>query len=144
MRAGLLRQVVPVSPVGDTLRSDDDMVAGQWCKIPGSSDDWDTGIERVPPAPDTSNGSDGAVRDQELATLGKLKTATGFIGDYALARAKTTPKDPDLPWLLHVVVASTKGGCLDPDAKTLSKAAFTLLHTRYKNSQWADATPYYY
>jgi hypothetical protein len=122
-------------------RREDDMLADQWCSIPGTRDGWLTAVERAPRAPDTGNA---AARDKELAALGQLKTSTGFIGDYALQRAKSTPQDPDLPWLLHVVVLSTRGGCLDPDAGALSRAAFKLLHSRYKNSEWTSKTPYFY
>ena len=47
-------------------------------------------------------------------------------------------------WLLHVVVMSTRGGCLDPDAQTLSRTAWNLLHKRYADSEWTDKTPYFY
>ena len=115
-----------------------------WCKLPakaGATTIEDTAIEMAPPAPDTGNA---AVRDQELAQLGQLKTATGFVGDHVLRRAAAIPKDPDLPWLLYVVVQSTRGGCLDADAKTLSKNAFVLLGKRYGNTEWSRKTPYYY
>jgi hypothetical protein len=122
----------------------DDVTASMWCKLPakaGVSIDEDTGIENAPPSPDTGNT---AIRDKELAQLGSLKTATGFVGDHVLRRAAAVPKDPELPWLLYVVVQSTRGGCLDADAKTLSKNAFTLLGKRYGNTEWSRKTPYYY
>jgi hypothetical protein len=122
----------------------DDVTASMWCKLPakaGVSIDEDTGIENAPPSPDTGNT---AIRDKDLAQLGSLKTATGFVGDHVLRRAAAVPKDPELPWLLYVVVQSTRGGCLDADAKTLSKNAFTLLGKRYGNTEWSRKTPYYY
>lgn len=121
----------------------DDVTASMWCKLPakaGVAVDEDT-IEVAPPAPDTGNA---LVRDKELAQLGSLKTATGFVGDHVMRRATVMPKDPDLPWLLYVVVQSTRGGCLDADAKTLSKNAFTLLGKRYGNTEWSRKTPYHY
>jgi hypothetical protein len=39
---------------------------------------------------------------------------------------------------------STRGGCLDADAKTLSRTAWNLLHQRYADSEWAEKTPYFY
>lgn len=117
---------------------------GMWCKLPakaGVSIDEDTGIEVTPPSPDTGNA---AIRDKKLAQLGSLKTATGFVGDQVLRRAAAMPKDPELPWLLYAVVQSTRGACLDADAKTLSKNAFTLLGKRYGNTDWTRKTPYYY
>lgn len=122
----------------------DDVTASMWCKLParpGVTVEEDTAIEVAPPAPETGNG---AVRDKELAQLGALKTATGFVGDHVLRRVTAVPKDPDLPWLLYVVVQSTRGGCLDADAKTLSKNAFTVLGKRYGNTEWSRKTPYYY
>ena len=61
-----------------------------------------------------------------------------------LARARTHPNDPDLPWLLHVVVMSTRGGCTDADNRELSRTAWQLLHRRFPASSWAKKTPYYY
>jgi hypothetical protein len=136
----------PVVRVWDTTdpglpRGDDDMLADLWCKFTSGDADWDTGVEESPPRRDTGNI---ALRDQELGALGKLKTATGFVGDHVMRRAAEAPDDPDLPWLLHVVVMSTRGGCLDADSHTLSKNAFTLLHKRFKYSPWAGKTPYFY
>jgi hypothetical protein len=122
-----------------TPRGEDELLADLWCKLPAA--DWQTDVEHAPPLRDTGNG---AQRDQELATLSKLKTATGFIGDYVMERAAKVPNDPDLPWLLHMVVMSTRGGCLDADSHKLSKDAFTLLHKRFKYSPWAGKTPYFY
>lgn len=122
----------------------DDVTASMWCKLPAKSGvtvDEDTAIEMAPPAPDTGNA---AVRDKELAQLGSMKTATGFVGDHVLRRAAAVPKDPELPWLLYVVVQSTRGGCLDADSKALSRNAFILLGKRYGNTEWSRKTPYYY
>lgn len=96
---------------------------------------------RVPPPPDTGHMEQ---RNTELARLGGLKTATGVTGDDVLAWAASHPADPELPWLLHVVVLSTRGGCLDADATTLSRTAWNLLHRRYAGSEWAKMTPYFY
>lgn len=96
---------------------------------------------QFPAIPDTGHAD---VRRDELARLGAMKTATGVTGEDVLAWGAAHPQDPDLPWLLHVVVMSTRGGCRDPDAKTLSRTAWNLLHKRYANSAWADKTPYFY
>ncbi|GGX81662.1 hypothetical protein GJV26_24990 [Massilia dura] len=92
-----------------------------------------------PPAP----GGTPAQR-KEAERLAPLKTATGMLGDDIIERAASHPDDPELPWLLHVVVMSTRGGCLDADAKRLSRKAFTVLHRRYPDSEWARRTPYFY
>ena len=100
-------------------------------------------LEQAPPMPQVA-GVDAARRKAELAQLGALKTATGYLGDHVLQRVASKPNDADLQWLLHVVVRSTRGGCLDDDAKAVSKKAFTVLHKRYGNSAWAKKTPYFY
>lgn len=122
----------------------DEATASMWCKMPanaGAPYSEDTDVEQSPAMP---NLGDTARRDAELARLGALKTATGYLGDHVLQRASDAPNDTDLPWLLHVVVRSTRGGCLDDDAKALSKKAFTVLHKRYGKTEWAKKTPYFY
>ncbi|MYN15803.1 hypothetical protein GTP81_03460 [Rugamonas sp. FT107W] len=126
------------------VRAPDETLADLWCKLPakpGASYGENTDAEHTLPMPDLGNS---AARNQELAQLAGLKTATGYIGDYVMRRATAVPTDPELPWLLYVTVQSTRGGCLDADAKTLSRSAFTLLHKRYKNNEWARKTPYFY
>ena len=118
----------------------DNIVAGMWCKIPADPDTWYPEGAAPPPTPVLP----GAGAEAEIAALGAMKTATGFVGEHVMARAAATPKDPALPWLLHVVVKSTRGGCLDADAKELSRKAFRLLHQRYPKSEWAAKTPYHY
>ena len=125
----------------------DEATASMWCKMPsaaGQPYQENTEVELAPPAPAPGDAADIARRDQELARLGALKTATGYLGEHVLQRVASTPNDPDLPWLLHVVVRSTRGGCLDADAKALSKQAFTVLHQRYGKTGWAKNTPYFY
>ncbi|WP_332853533.1 hypothetical protein [Duganella sp. S19_KUP01_CR8] len=125
-------------------RAPDETLADMWCKVPakaGESYGENTEAEHSPPMPELGNA---AARDQELTQLSRLKTATGYFGDFVMQRATAVPNDPELPWLLYVTVQSTRGGCLDADSKTLSKSAFTLLHKRYKNNEWARKTPYFY
>ena len=122
----------------------DDAAASNWCSFKpdaanpggGKSFPW-----LLPPTP--SLGDVDAAK-AELDKLIPLKTATGFIGDHVLARVKTNAADPDLPWLLHVVVASTRGGCLDANANQLSREAFGVLHKRYPRDEWTKKTPYFY
>ncbi|NRR29437.1 hypothetical protein HSX11_04480 [Oxalobacteraceae bacterium] len=144
LRLGLTPVVNNVSEMDGAARADDAVTADLWCKIPsgyGSNGEPETGVERVPPMPTT--GQDAA-RQREIAALAALKTATGYVGDHVMARAVKVPGDADLPWLLHVVVESTRGGCLDADSKVLSKKAFSLLHKRFGRSEWAAQTPYFY
>jgi len=118
--------------------------ASNWCGFKPDTGNFDGAQSfpwQLPPTPATG---DRDVVKSELERLGALKTATGFIGDHVLARVKSNLSDPDLPWLLHVVVASTRGGCLDADAKKLSREAFGVLHKRFPNNEWAKKTPYFY
>lgn len=130
--------------LADAPREQEETRADMWCKMPskaGAEYMENTAAEESLPMPSLG---DTAARDQELSRLAALKTATGYIGDAVMARAKAQPNDPDLPWLLYVTVQSTRGGCLDDDAKTLSKNAFALLHKRYGKTAWAARTPYFY
>lgn len=119
-----------------------DATASAWCGFkPNSEASEQSFAWRLPAMPELG---DAAARRAELGRLAQLKTATGTLGDDVLQWADTHPTDPELPWLLHVVVQSTRGGCLDPDAKALSRKAFSLLHKRWPRSEWARATPYFY
>lgn len=150
VRAGLSAQLTmqaePIAAVAP-----DDATASSWCSFKTGDAASEARVYnafsqpgfawRFPPIPDTGHAD---LRRAELTRLGALQTATGVIGADVLAWAATHPRDPELPWLLHVVVLSTRGGCLDPDTKTLSHTAWTLLHQRYAGSEWAAKTPYFY
>jgi hypothetical protein len=121
----------------------EDTTASMWCRLPEDGGAiYQAEAERVPSPPRVTN--DPRVRDEEARGLAGLKTATGHVGDHVLRRASTHPKDADLPWLLHVVVKSTRGGCLDKDSSVLSRTAFRLLHKRYPDNEWTRATRYWY
>jgi hypothetical protein len=121
-----------------------DAVASSWCKIRAGEGYADHFIDpEKPPAPPETT-TDAAQRAREFAVLDALPTATGFIGRHVIEHARAQPDDPELPWLLYVAVQSTKGGCLDPDSHALSKQAFTLLHKRFPDNEWARKTPYFY
>lgn len=121
-----------------------DTTASSWCgaRVAELNENADSDPEKPPPAPATATAP--AQRAREFAVLDALPTATGFIGRHVLEHAAAQPNDPELPWLLYVVVQSTRGGCLDADAHTLSKQAFTLLHKRFPDNEWTRKTPYFY
>jgi hypothetical protein len=124
--------------------ADDDVTASAWCSFKARDDELgrDRGFAwRLPAPPDTGNA---AAAQDELARLAPMKTATGVVGDDVLQWMNSHPKDPELPWLLYVVVQSTRGGCLDPGASSLSRKAFSLLHKRYPGTEWEQKTPYYF
>ena len=119
-----------------------DATASAWCSFePSQFDVPSSFVWRLPAMPELG---DTAARRTELGRLEQLKTATGTFGDDVMEWAGTHPADPELPWLLHVVVMSTRGGCLDKDAPALSRKAHALLHKRWPRSEWASATPYFY
>lgn len=133
----------PLNSKDYTQSSPSDTTASMWCSLPeNSSTIYEAEAEHVP-EPLTLT-SDPTAREEERNALSRLKSATGHVGDHVLHWASTQPKDPDLPWLLHVVVQSTRGGCLDKDSSTLSKTAFRLLHKRFPGNEWTRATPYWY
>jgi hypothetical protein len=140
--ADFLNPPKPISP------QEEQPTASMWCRIampPAEQpdmQDWAAIAEHSPPPPDLS--ADPGARDRELQVLANVRTATGFVGQHALAWARTHADDPEVPWLLHVVVMSTRGGCVDPDNSRMSRAAWQLLHTRYAASSWAGRTPYWY
>ncbi|MFL6656703.1 MAG: hypothetical protein ACJ8GW_01425 [Massilia sp.] len=121
-----------------------DVTASMWCRFKPDAIDEEGASPfpwQLPPAPKATSSS---ALKAELQTLYPLKTATGFLGDHVLARLKSHPGDPDLPWLLHVVVWSTRGGCLDADAQRLSRTAFVALHKHFPNDEWAKKTRVFY
>jgi hypothetical protein len=42
------------------------------------------------------------------------------------------------------VVRASRYGCNDDKTGDVSKRAFDLLHRRYRNTEWATKTPYWY
>lgn len=123
--------------------SADMAAASNWCKFtdPGAGL-WPPSFPwRLPPPPSVGDVKQAKA---EMDRLARLKTATGFVGEHALRWAADHPRDPDVPWLLHVAVVSTRGGCVDADAPALSRKAYRLLHSRYADSEWSERTPYFY
>jgi hypothetical protein len=122
----------------------DEATASGWCKFQPANVDADSKkpFPWLLPAP--PQVGQAAVAKEELQKLLPLKTSTGYIGDHVLARVNAGVTDPDLPWLLHVVVASTRGGCLDADSKKLSRDAFNTLRKRFPGHEWTKKTPYFY
>jgi hypothetical protein len=121
----------------------DDTLASNWCRF--TPDDSALAPPSLPwrlPGPPATG--DAAQAGADMRRLAPLKTATGLVGDQVLDWAAAHPADPEVPWLLHVVVMSTRGGCLDKDSPALSRKAYRLLHARYPASEWSEKTPYFY
>lgn len=71
--------------------------------------------------------------------------AQTWFGTVALAYAAAHPKDPRVPRALSGFVRSTRSPqCPDKEMSALGKRAFTLLHKRYPDSEWAGKTPYWF
>lgn len=81
---------------------------------------------------------------RERAQLLSLGTGPNYLSREAIEWAKRAPNDPRVPEALHIAVMTTRYGCSDKDTGPLSKAAWQLLHTRYKNTAWAKKTPYWF
>ncbi|MBZ5529154.1 MAG: hypothetical protein LAN71_14800 [Acidobacteriia bacterium] len=81
---------------------------------------------------------------QEWSAITKLPAAPVWLGEQAIAFAKSHPEDARVPEALHRVVKATRFGCEDKGTGTTSKAAFQLLHRRYPASEWTKKTPLWF
>lgn len=121
---------------------EENAIADMWCDFGKNDQIWNWGDTHPIALPDLS--TDIKVRDSELVSLSKIGSATGYFGKHVIAYAQAYPTDPQNPWLLHVVVVSTRGGCVDKNNREISQQAYTLLHRKYNTSEWAKKTPYWY
>lgn len=80
----------------------------------------------------------------EVAILKKTPAAPAYLAGIAVEWAKSHPSDPRVPETLHLAVRCTKLGERDSASTKLSKEAFLILHHKYANNHWTQATPYYY
>ena len=85
-----------------------------------------------------------ATAARQFATLQALGTAPNFLCQTAIDWTEKNPNDPRSPEALHLAVRSTRYGCTDKETGRWSKAAFDLLHRRYPNTKWANATKYWF
>jgi hypothetical protein len=93
---------------------------------------------------DFLSAAQAAEGKRERAQLLSLGTAPNYLSREAIAWAKSAPNNPRVPEALHISVMATRYGCSDKGTGALSKAAWQLLHTRYKNTVWAKKTPYWF
>jgi hypothetical protein len=119
-----------------------------WCAEPppplggAASEDESTKPKPVT-APEFLKPSQTAAARQ-FAVLQSLGTAPNFLCKTAIDWTEKNPSDPRSPEALHLAVRSTRYGCTDKETGRLSKAAFDLLHRRYPNTKWANATKYWF
>lgn len=81
---------------------------------------------------------------RQFAALQALGTAPNFLCQTAIEWTEKNSNDPRSPEALHLAVRSTRYGCTDNETGRWSKAAFDLLHRRYPNTKWANATKYWF
>ena len=116
---------------------EEDAIASMWCSFKGNT-------KLINDDENFLDSTDPKTRDSEMISLAELGSATSYFGKHVLAYSKIHPNDPQIPWLLHVVVISTRGSCVDADNGEISRRAFTLLHRKYGATEWAEKTPYWY
>ena len=90
------------------------------------------------------NPAQKAEAAREWKQLSALQTAPNYLGRQVLERAKSHPDDPRVPQALHLAVKATRFGCVDEQTGNYSKAAFRLLHRKYRHNPWTKKTKYWY
>lgn len=119
-----------------------------WAPHPGrTSADSDTPSAKQAKKPeelDFVTAKQAAQATQELAKLKNVEGAPDYLTRIVLAFAKSHPEDARVPEALNLAVKCTRYGTREAPTTALSKQAFELLHTRYKESPWTKKTPYYY
>jgi hypothetical protein len=80
----------------------------------------------------------------EWKELSHSGTGPNYLVREVLRWARLQPDDPRIPEALHLAVRSTRFGCDNNETTSLSRKAFMLLHSRYRNSKWAQETPYWF
>jgi len=77
----------------------------------------------------------------EVARLRQLPGAPAYLGAIIIAWANAQPRDPRVPEALHLVVRATRYGQMNTET---SKAAYLLLHNRYRRNPWTSKTPLWF
>ncbi|MGB8508972.1 MAG: hypothetical protein WCD76_11240, partial [Pyrinomonadaceae bacterium] len=126
----------------------DDYRDNWWCELAGFKGTV-TAAERIgesltdAPAIAPPEFLSAAQRDaarEELRRLSAYDTAPNFLTAEVLNYAARRPADPRIPEALHLCVKTTRYGCTNEATGEFSRRAFTLLHTRYKDSPWTART----
>jgi hypothetical protein len=81
---------------------------------------------------------------EEWKKLSALPSGANWLGAQVLAFAAAHPDDPRVPEALHRVVRASRYSITDKNTGAFSRRAFTLLHKRYANTEWARKTPYWF
>jgi hypothetical protein len=96
-------------------------------------------LQFAAPAFITSQDRDRARND--VKRLRQLPGAPAYLGAIILGWANAQPRDPRVPEALYLVVRATRYG--EKDTET-SKAAYLLLHNRYRRNSWTSKTPLWF
>lgn len=80
-------------------------------------------------------------RDKEQKLLRDTPNATDYLSQIAMGWAKLHPTDPRLPESLHMLVRSSRGGCVKGG---YSAAMFQHLHKYFRRDKWTKLTRYHY
>jgi hypothetical protein len=102
-------------------------------------DDCALPLQLAAPAFITRQDRDRARND--VARLRQLPGAPAYLGAIILSWANAQTRDPRVPEALYLVVRATRYG--EKDSET-SKAAYTLLHDRYRRNPWTSKTPLWF
>ena len=73
----------------------------------------------------------------------RTTAATTSFGPHVIRYAKDNLDDPRVPRTLHRLVFATRYACYTAPGD-ISRAAYTLLHKHFPDSEWADKTPYWF
>ncbi len=120
-----------------------------WCAEPppplgGAPSDETDSTKTKPITPPEFLKASQTLAARQFAALQALGTAPNFFCKIAIDWTGKNPNDPRSPEALHLAVRSTRYGCTDQETGRWSKAAFDLLHRRYPNTKWANATKYWF
>jgi hypothetical protein len=110
-----------------------------WCRTDDeSTSDWPADPPSFLPEADLLQAT------REYEALRQIGSAPSFFCREALAFARRFPRDLAAPELLHLAVTAGRVGCRDDDTARLSNEVFRLLHSKWRGSDWAKKTPYWY
>jgi hypothetical protein len=93
---------------------------------------------------DFLTGAQSDAGKRERAQLSSLGSGPNYLARETVEWANRMPNNPRIPEALHLAVMATRYSCTDKETGPLSRAAWQLLHSRYKNTAWARKTPYWF
>lgn len=114
-----------------------------WCGFPNdmywSNRGWAKANEDQPANFLTASAVE--VLRKERQRLRGIPNATDYLSKLVMDWAKTNPRDPRVPQALHMLVRSSRGGCVDENN---SARMFRHLHRYFPNDPWTRMTRVHY